>query len=269
MNMNRKELAKQLQAPPAPKPDETRLKQTFETAALILEQTRRGELAQRSSGWSFFLRQLHFIGWKVWLSHIALLLAALLLAVRVPPGAFADRWQLLAVLSTVSPLLALTGMRLLARSYACRMAELEMSTLYSLERLFLSRLCLFAIADVVGISGLAGCLSLAWGQQLSHLLLYLFTPFTVAAAGCLWLFNRPRIRDKGSACSFFTALLLTVQLAGAFRSPAGGGLNELLYGGGSAPGAWLCVLLLSGITAFAQLHRMLRGFRRAEGAKAL
>ncbi|WP_150272819.1 hypothetical protein [Paenibacillus tepidiphilus] len=268
MKMNRKEFAKQLQAPPAPKPDGRRRQQTFETAALILERTRREELAGRISSRSFLIRQLRYIGWKVWLGHAALLLGALLLAVRIPPGAFADSWQLLAVLSTVSPLLALMGMRMLARSYACRMVELEMSTFYSLERLFLSRLCLFAAADFIGVAGLAGCLSLAWGQQLGQLLLYLFTPLAVSAAGCLWLFNQPRVRDKGSACSIFTALLLGLQIAGAFRTPAGGGLNELIYGE-PAQAVWLCVLLLSGLSAAAQLRRMLRSLRRAEGAEAL
>lgn len=263
MGRKRNELTKHLRLPPVPMPDETRKKETFETALVLLERARSEELSERSPILDFFVRQGRFIGWKTWLGHVALLLAAALLAVRIPPASINDNWQLLAVLSTVSPLLALIGIRMLARSYVYRMAELEMSTYYSLEQLFLSRLCLFAIADFTGLAGLAGCLSLTWGQQLGHLLLYLFTPFTVSAAGCLWLFNQSRIRDKASACSIFTMLLVAFQIASAFRSPAGDGLYELVYG---APthGVWLSVFVLSTLMFAVQVRRMLRACRRPE-----
>ncbi|MEO3946460.1 hypothetical protein [Gorillibacterium sp. CAU 1737] len=268
MKKNLHEHLKELPLPPVPAPDEERKRQTFETARHILQVTRKQELLQRTRFRAFFLQQLSYVGWRVWLRHGALLLAALLFAARMPADASAERWQLLALLSTVSPLLALIGMRMLARSYAFHMVELEMSTFYSIERLFLSRLCLFALTDFVGLTCLAGWFSVEWEQQLGHLLLYLFTPFTVSAAGCLWLFNQARIRDKASACSGFIAILLVFQVVSSFRLENGGGLNELLYGG-TASGVWLAVLVLSILTAASQLQKLLHSFRRLESGDFL
>lgn len=268
MKRNLDERIKALQLPPVPTSDKQHKKQTFENSLLILESVRREEMNRRASILNFFFRQMQYIGWKVWLSHAALLLAALLLAVRIPLDSLLDHWQLLTVISTVSPLLALVGMRLVARSHAYRMVELEMSTYYSLEHLILSRLCLFAIVDFIGLAGLAGCLSLAWEEQLGHLLLYLFTPFTVSAAGCLWLFNQPRIRDKASACSIFTMLLLAIQVASIFRSPAESRFVEL-SSKEAILGILVLLLVLSTLTAAVQLRRMLRIFRHLESGEIL
>lgn len=266
---NLNEIITKLELPPVPMSDGQKKERTFRQALLILESTRKEEMAQRSSMLHFFLRQIIYIGWKVWLCHAGLLLVAVLFALQVPPDSILGDGQMLAVISTVSPLLVLIGMRLLARSYAYRMVELEMSTYYSMEHLLLSRLCLFAITDFIGLAGLAGCLSLAWGEQLGYVLLYLFTPFTVSAAGCLWLFNQPRIRDKSSACSIFTLLLLTVQMADVFRaSTEGSYLYGIQYGGAAFAGL-LFILVLSVLAGVIQLRRLLRMFRHLEGAETL
>lgn len=271
MKRNLDELITKLELPPVPMSDgqKQRQQQTFEHALFILERTRQEELVKRSSMLHFFFRQMSFIGSKVWVCHAALLLAALLFALQIPSDSFLVDGQMLAVISTVSPLLVLIGMRLLARSYAYRMVELEMSTYYSLEQLLLSRLCLFAITDFMSLAGLAGCLSLAWGEHLGYVLLYLFTPFTVSAAGCLWLFNQPGIRDKASACSIFTLLLLTVQIAGVFRSPSGGGYLYEIQDQGATFAVLLLIAAVSMLAVIVQFRRLLHRFRHLEGSELL
>lgn len=263
------ELITMLELPPVPMSDGQKQQQTFEHALLILERTRKEEMVKRSPMLNFFFRQMMYIGWKVWLCHAGLLLTALMFALQIPTDSFLGNGQVLAVISTVSPLLVLIGMRLLARSYAYRMVELEMSTYYSLEHLLLSRLCLFAITDFMGLAGLAGCLSLAWGEQLGYVLLYLFTPFTVSAAGCLWLFNQPRVRDKSSACSIFTLLLLAVQMAGVFRTPTGGSHLYEIQDEGTVFTVLMLILALSLIAAAVQLRRLLRTFRHLGSSETL
>ncbi|WP_058303087.1 hypothetical protein [Gorillibacterium timonense] len=263
MKNRRSQLPARLPLPPAPGHDPERIAETVKHSRLILEEKLRKDQERRISFKDFYIRQLRFIGLRVWFLHAGVLLMAAALIHRMPEDSSGERLQLLALLSTAAPLLVLIGIQTLSRSFASRMVELEMSTLYSLDRLFLARLSLLALIDIVGLGVLAGLFSLEWGQDLGRMLLYLFTPFTVACVGCLWLLNSPRIRDKGFGCAAYILLLLTVQVACAYRTENQTGLNALVYESSSL-GIWAVVLLLSSLALIRELRKLLNTCRQIE-----
>ncbi|AWB46600.1 hypothetical protein DCC85_22125 [Paenibacillus sp. CAA11] len=268
MKHRKSHLPASLPLPPVPGHDPERIAETIKRSRLILEESIQRDEGRRISFKQFYIRQLRFIGMRVWLLHVAVLVITAVLIHQIPGASSGGRLQLLALFSTAAPLLVLIGIQALTRSIGSRMLELEMSTLYSLERLFLVRLSLLALIDIAGLGILAGMFSLEWGQELGRMLLYLFTPFTVACVGCLWLLNCSRIRDKGFACTAYILLLLALQIACTLRTENQTGLNALVYES-SSTGLWVGVLLLSLLALIRELHKLLNTCRRMEFVSSL
>ena len=182
---------------------------------------------------------------------------------RLPESIASDRLQLIALLSAAAPLLVLAGLRTLAQSSACGMMELEASTYYSLDRLLLARFSLLGAVDAFGLALLAGLFSASGGQEFARMLLYLFTPFTLASSGALWLQNRSRSLDRGLSVQLYLACFAAFQAAAAVSSPEPGHLLARFYGAAAAP-VWLLVLGLSLAALARQINRLLRSCRTRE-----
>jgi hypothetical protein len=172
----------------------------------------------------FLLGQAGYIRKRVWLLALAVMAAVLLLS-QLP--ILHDTGDLLWLVSSFLPFLALAGSTELARSVSCRMAELETSCRYDFSRVILARLIIIGAADVVVFIPI--CVFCFGRAEANPLLigLRLFLPFLLTCALSLTALNRLRSRDGvyvsgAAACAVSLAnILWRGAWAGAWLLPAG------------------------------------------------
>ncbi|KFN10098.1 hypothetical protein [Paenibacillus macerans] len=228
-----------LQNYPSPLVDKQKLEETVKGAREILHRT---QAARRTSFSEFYMTQIRFISWKVWVAQLFIVLGTALMlqhSLHKPN----ENIQLIMLVSIAAPLLVTAGIQTLTRSLSCRMLEIELSTRHLLEKLILVRMSLLGIADLIGLAVLAILLSAYMKMDISIILLYLLVPFNLTCLGCLWLLNRVRTPSCGYYCLIYCGLVALVQTILALNPSLG--MFET-----SAIGVWLALLLLTvtGIT---------------------
>ncbi len=156
------------------------------------------------SSLGFVLIQLPYIRKRVWLLSLAVLAAGVWAALRTGP---ASVWAA----SALMPWLAVTAVTENTRSAACGMAELEMSTRFSLGSLTLARLGTVGAVHFV----LLCTLSLVWGGDGISAVragIYILTPYLLTL--CLGL---PLTRKTGGGWPCFGAAALVSGVGLFFR----------------------------------------------------
>ncbi len=163
----------------------------------------------------FFLTQAGYIRKRIWLAEALLLLLTVGYLSWNPFFSFQGD---LAVLSACTPFFALLTATELSRSVSYHMAELEMTTRFSLSQLVIVRM------SVLGLSNLLCLLvffvfSLLQGQELSlsfgvfRLGLFILLPYLSVCFGSIFVLNKVRSRDTSYYCagiSFFVSLSILV-----------------------------------------------------------
>ena len=143
--------------------------------------------------WEFVLAQAAYIGRQVWVLSFLVLLAALL-GVR-----FLQR-DLLWILTALMPYLAVTAVTEQVRSESCGMAELEVTTRFSLKSVLLARMTLVGL-----VHGLMLVLLMLLGQSsgaaaTAQLGIYLLVPYLLTTVSGLWLTRRLRSQEAVYGC---------------------------------------------------------------------
>lgn len=144
--------------------------------------------------------------------------AALLLGIVVYMSQFYER-EMLGVVLSLMPFLALAGVAESVRSSMYGMEELEMSSRFSLKSVILARMA------VVGMEDVLLALFFAWivnGEarvlteqgSFFRVILYLFAPYLLSACGSLWIVRNFAGKDGLYACAVL-ALIVSVS---AFNS---------------------------------------------------
>lgn len=144
--------------------------------------------------------QLGYIQKWVWVLSAVIYAAAVLMI-------FTDFPYLLHMLSTCAPLLALTVVTESSRSVRCGMAELELSTRFSLKTVVLARLIPLGCIHPLGLL----LLSFGFGRPLAAIL-YSIAPFLLTAFLGLSVTRRYRSHEAIYACGgiAFAISLLTL-----------------------------------------------------------
>lgn len=144
--------------------------------------------------------QLGYIQKWVWVLSAVIYAAAVLMI-------FTDFPYLLQMLSACAPLLALTIITESSRSVRCGMAELELSTRFSLKTVVLARLIPLGCIHPLGLL----LLSFGFGRPLAAIL-YSIAPFLLTAFLGLSLTRRYRSHEAVYACGgiAFAISLLTL-----------------------------------------------------------
>lgn len=137
------------------------------------------------------LSQLGYIQAWVWLLSGSIYAAAALMLLAKSP-------YLLHMLSTCAPLLALTVVTESSRSVRCGMAELELSTRFSLKTVVLARLIPLGCIHPLGLL----LLSFGFGRPLAAIL-YSAAPFLLTAFLGLSITRRYRSHEAQYACGGF------------------------------------------------------------------
>lgn len=231
--------------------DELHLENTINMAAAGI---RRDQEQQRTSFGEFYLAQLRFIHWKIWLIHVLIVIGTGLLLhhyIHEQRGAI----QLIMLASMAAPLLVMAGIQTLTRSLTHHTLEIEVSTRYSLDKLIIVRLSIMGIADLMGLLTLA-ILSNVWIEMdLINMLLYLLVPFNITCFGCLWLLNRVRNMNCRYYCVTYACLITIMQFIWMLNPPS---IN--LYNTTSR-WIWLLILLTSSIGIGLETNRIKLTFR--------
>lgn len=146
------------------------------------------------SGFTFLCQQAAYIRKRIWI------LSVLLFAVSLFGAAFLEKNMLWCICSFM-PLLALSVITESGRSETFGMAELELSTRFSLRSVVLARLGILGTANLLLLCLL---LPLAFMNSRATLLqtaLYMMCPYLLTAFSGLWTMRRIRGRESVFLCA--------------------------------------------------------------------
>ncbi|MCG7410156.1 hypothetical protein MH117_22330 [Paenibacillus sp. ACRRX] len=231
------------------------LEATIKGATGLLSRT---ELSRRASFGEFYIAQLRFINWRVWVIQLLVIIGIGGLSynsVYQQQGNI----QLIMFTSIAAPLLLIVGIPTLTRSLRYQMMDIELSTHHLLEKLTLVRISLLGMADLIGLGLLAGLMSIWMQMGFAIMLLYLLVPFNLTCLGCLWLLNRLRIPNCGYYCLIYSSFVALVQTILAFNP------SLSLYHS-SAIGVWQTLLLLTIIGIAFEVSELRKTCRNLETA---
>lgn len=156
----------------------------------------------------FLLRQIAFLGKRVWFSQ-ALLLFLLCLLVNTGYNIRSGITRLTFVpflLGCCSVILLTAAVPMLYRSVRFQMLETEAATRFSVSRLLLARLCIIGSGDLVMLGALLLFTVQKSGLSPGGILLYLLVPFLLTASGYLTILAHmayrffPYLGSAMSAC---------------------------------------------------------------------
>lgn len=140
---------------------------------------------------AFLVRQMRFIGWKIWLLQaLCLLTANALLCASFGVAYFTAPRLLVQCLCCLSVLVSLTALPVLYESVRCRMHEMEAATRFSAVRLLTAKLLLIGVGDLAMLAGLWLFARMLTPLNTELIPLCLLLPFLLAASGCLTLLDR-------------------------------------------------------------------------------
>jgi len=195
-----------------------RLKKELKSAFEVPEPARKESfLSQfdypKASRFDFIKTQAEFIRIRVWLISILSFIVTLL---GVYYYDLSD--HIVWIISSTLPFISLVSMTEIARSITYNMVELEMSCKHNFSEVFLIRLGVLGLANLIFLLSI---LLLLIGQTefgFFRLGLYLVTPFLLSTYGSLFVINRLKSREITYICGIVTAFaslliaLLTLQL---------------------------------------------------------
>ena len=174
------------------------------------EQEYRKRSARRRIGaCAFMIRQIGFIGWRMWLLQAAAL-SVMIVGLRV--ALFFDMQDMEPrhiplLLSCCGILTALTSAPMLGRAVRFRMMEVEAASRYSCLHLMAARLAIVALGDMMMLLGIIAAAAAKAEMGISGILFYAAVPSAILSALALLLFPHVPARSMPSL----------IWLAGAFE----------------------------------------------------
>lgn len=165
------------------------LQDTFEAPEPQRKQAFLREISSfRISYWKFICIQAAYIRKRIWV------LSAAIFIVAVISGCFMKK-ETVWILSALMPFLALSSITENIRSEVYGMAELEISSAFSLKSVVLARIGILGLSNLVLLSLIA---LLEYAVGVSAILqtgVYLLVPYLLTAGGGLWLFRKINGRE--------------------------------------------------------------------------
>lgn len=234
------ELKKHYQnVPPMPNPDG--VNQTVIRAREAIHPSEEEAL----SFWRFLFSQFGFIRKKVWIAQLFIILACGLALFYLPEEA-----KTIAIISAAAPLIVLTNVFELSRSYTHGMVEIELSTRYSLKQLMIARLSVLGMVDIFCLTILLVISGVQLSIETYAIILYAFVPFLITCFACLLVLNHIKRKE----CNYYCAAVgFSISLAigiGTVQYPQ---IYEL-----AAIWVWLILFILSLAGLVFEINRMLK-----------
>lgn len=225
--------------PPMPNPDG--INQTIIRAREVIQATEDEAL----SFWRFLFSQFGFIRKKVWIAQLFIILACGLALHYLPEEA-----KTFAIISAAAPLIVLTNVFELSRSYAHGMVEIELSTRYSFKQLMIARLSVLGMVDILCLTILLVFSGVQLSTETYAIILYAFVPFLVTCFCCLLILNRIKRKE----CNYYCAAVgLFITLAISIVTVQYPQIYEL-----AAIWAWLIMFVAAFAGMVFEIHKMLK-----------
>ncbi len=176
-------------------------------------------------------------------------LSVLIFAISLTGAELLER-DMIWCISAFMPLLAMAAITETGRSEAYGMAELEISTRFSLRSVVLARLCILSAADFILICLLIPLAFINDGGTCFQTGVYMVCPYLLTAFFCLWVVRKVRSKE-------------TLYLCGGISAGVSAG-NILLYT--RCPGIfadqyfiwWVAVLAVLGAGTLNQSYQMVK-----------
>ena len=225
----------------APPPDPAGIEQTLARAQKVMPAAKYPILPL----WRFLFSQFSFIRKRVWLAQFLVVLACGLTLFLLPREA-----KTIALISAAAPLIVLTNVFELSRSYTHGMVEIELSTRYSFRQLMLARLSVLGAVDILCLT----VLLIFSGMQISvekyAIILYAFVPFLATCFACLLILNRIKRRESTYYCA---AVGLCITFAIGIATMQYPQIFEL-----AAIWAWAVIFIFTFTGMICEVRRMLK-----------
>ena len=138
----------------------------------------------------FLFSQFGFIRRKIWFAQLLIIWACGLALFYLPEEA-----RTMAVISAAAPLIVLTNVFELSRSYTHGMVEIELSTRYSFRQLMIARLSVLGMVDVLCLTILLVLSGVQLPTEAYATILYTLVPFLVTCFVCLLVLNRIKSKE--------------------------------------------------------------------------
>lgn len=225
--------------PPEPNPDG--MKQTVLQTRMAMPVIDYNSL----SFWQFIFSQFCFIRRKVWIAQFFIVLACGLALFYLP-----EETKTFAVISAAAPLIVLTNVFELSRSYTHGTVEIELSTPYSLKQVIIARLTVLGMVDVLCLTILLVLSGIQLPTEIYAVVLYAFVPFLATCFGCLLILNRIKRKE----CNYYCAAIgLFITLAIGVATVQYPKMYEL-----AAIWAWAILFVVTLAGMIYEINRMLK-----------
>lgn len=177
---------------------------------------------RRINFFSFLMRQIRFIGWKIWLIQGMLLLA--LYGIFTPIAAdfaMGNIRYMAYFLCCLSVLVILSAAPAFYRCVRYTMYEIELASRFSIVKLLFAKILVIGIGDVVFLAALLWMTVLNTNMQMGSALLYILFPSLVSGAGFLYLLGhvpagKLQAGSIGWGCALFLIIFLLKQFCPFF-----------------------------------------------------
>lgn len=160
----------------------------------------------------FYLQQIGFIRKHVWIiQFIILLFCGLKLHYS------AKSIQVVSLVSAIAPLIFLSGITELSRTYTYGTTEIELSTKYTLSQIMISRMSILGLMNIFSLTILCVIVKINTSLHVYDIFLYTCVPFIITCFGCLWLLNRLKNRECNYYClAFGIFVMILISMSSTF-----------------------------------------------------
>ncbi|MEG1059695.1 MAG: hypothetical protein RSE57_05965 [Clostridia bacterium] len=155
--------------------------------------------------WEFYFQQFGFIRKKVWVIQFLILLFCGLRLYSYPAS-----MQVINLISSISPLIFISGVREISRNYTYGTVELELSTQYTLNQVMISRISILGLMNILSITVLVAFVGAKTSLHTYAVFLYICVPFMVTCFGCLWILNRFKNKESNYYCFAFGVSIMGI-----------------------------------------------------------
>ena len=153
----------------------------------------------KASYYDFLLYQIGYIRKRVWCASVLLLVGAWLALKTVDSNSFT--YEVLWELSSILPFIALLAVTEILSSTSFNMAELEMTTRFSLGNILLTRMCILGIANLFVFLIILAAMSFKVEYSFFRLGVYLLLPYLLTCFGSLLILNKSASKETVYYCA--------------------------------------------------------------------
>lgn len=194
--------------------------------------------------WEFYFQQFGFIRKKVWIIQFVIILFCGLRLYYYP-----ESMQVISLISSIAPLIFLSGITEISRTYTYGTIEIELSTQYTLSQVMMSRISILGLMDILSITILCIIVGANTSLHPYTIFLYICVPFMITCFGCLGLLNR----FKNKECNYYCFVLgifimVAVSMSTTFLPKLY--IASLLW-------AWNVMFVISIIGVFTQIYKLI------------